>query len=124
MFKGTFKKTTLEKILKFGKLPSEIIQRIMMTVVEEPTDPGEVSICHVILALAKPTLLETRLPYRVTNEDGKVIALGLANGATDAEKLLEGQINWKKCLLCEIGAAKFNEYRVSTDCPSFITFGL
>ena len=124
IFHGTFKRTTLEKVLKFAKIQSDIIQRIMMSVSDEPLDPGEVSLVHVLAVLARPTLIETRKPFKIVREDGKIIGLGLANNEKHAQTLLQGQVAWNHSVLIEIDAIKFNEYVVSVDFPTFIKFGV
>ena len=122
IFQGTFKKTTLEKVLKFGKLPVEVIQRVMMAVQEVPLDPGEVAIAHVIITLANPILLETRKPFKVLDKEQKLIAVGLANDVIEAEKLL----HWHtpNISIVELQPSEYNSLVSSTDLTTIRTFGL
>lgn len=123
IFQGTFKRTTLEKVLKHAKLEPVRVQAIMMAIADVPQDPDEVSIIHIIQTLARQTAtLETRKAFSIVRDSDRVIiGLGLAPTREDAAK---ENFNWAKHTLEEISFSAFNTYRQSLDFPGWVTFGL
>lgn len=122
IFNGTFKRKTLERVLKFGKVPTETIKRIMTIVQDVPQDEDEVSIAHVIITLASTPLLETRKAWIVKDLDlQENIAVGLSETYEEAEQAMQSYGN-SSFSVEPITYEQFNQ--VVRDNKGIKTFGL